>query len=91
MIGMNGGRHPNDVSPLEKWLISLYRGGDGFGLILFFWTFLGLFFASLVLLAAGWLTWNWWLFFTGLICLQLFFYIAHIGSEHLDKITPFDG
>lgn len=76
---------------VEERLLTLFRGCDGFGLIIYFWALIGSFMAALVLIAAGFSLWSWWLLFLGLLAVRCYAYLGRIGKELLDRIAPYDG
>ena len=76
---------------LHERLMSLFHGGNGFGLILFFWAFVGSLIGAVTLVAAGIAYWSWWTLFLGLLALRCYAYLGGIGRELLDKLTPYDG
>jgi hypothetical protein len=82
---------PHPAHTVEERLLALFRGYDGFGMILYFWALIGSFIAALALIAAGFALWNWWILFLGLLAVRSYAYLGRIGRELLDRISPYDG
>ncbi len=76
---------------LERKLLALFGGFNGFGLIIAFWVLTLLMLGGIMLLIIGALNINWFLFFLGLICLRVYLYIAKINRKYIDNVRPFDG
>lgn len=72
-------------------LLALFKGGDGLGMILYFWALMGSLIGGVTLVAGGVVFWIWWALLAGLIALRIYAYLGHIGHELLDRITPHDG
>lgn len=83
----------NEQSPrtFEVRLQSLFSGYDGFGMIFYFWALVGSFMAAVILIAAGFVFWSWWVLFLGLFAVRCYAYLGRIGQDLLDKISPYDG
>lgn len=82
---------PRVSRTIEERLQSLFGGGDGFGLILYFWALMGSLISAVTLVAIGVAFGSWWAVFLGLIALRCYAYVGRIGQEHLDKMMPYDG
>ena len=82
---------PDSRPILERKLIAIFSGLNGFGLILMFWSLTILELGGIVMLIIGALNVNWIFFFFGLLSLRIYLYIAKINREHIDKLKPFDG
>ncbi len=76
---------------LERKLLALFGGLNGFGLIIAFWMLTLLMLGGIMLLIIGALSVNWLVFFVGLICLRFYLYVAKVNREYLDNVRPFDG
>lgn len=76
---------------LEARLLALFKGLDGFGLILYYWALLGSLIGAIVLVAIAFSTWSWWCVLLGLLAIRCYAYVGRIGQSLLDQITPYDG
>jgi len=81
----------NATPPLEARLLALFRGLDGFGLILYYWALLGSLIGAIALVAIGFSTWSWWCVLLGLLAIRCYAYVGRIGQSLLDRINPYDG
>lgn len=75
----------------EARLLALFKGLDGFGLILYYWALLGSLIGAIALVAIGFSTWSWWCVLLGLLAIRCYAYVGRIGQSLLDRITPYDG
>lgn len=85
--------HPDteNRSVVDRKLLAMFNGLNGFGQILLFWTLTTLELGGIVLLIIGIININWIPFFFGLISLRLYLYIVYLNRESVDKMSPFDG
>lgn len=81
----------HNTARLETRLLELFKGLDGFGLILYYWALLGSLIGAIALVAIGFSTWNWWCVLLGLLAIRCYAFVGHVGQELLDQITPYDG
>lgn len=82
---------PDSRPIIERKLIAIFNGLDGFGLILMFWSLMILELGGILMLIIGTLNVNWIPFFFGLLSLRIYLFIAKINREHIEKLKPFDG
>lgn len=85
--------HPDTESRsvVDRKLLAIFNGLNGFGQILLFWTLTTLELGGIVLLIIGIININWIPFFFGLISLRLYLYFVNLNRESVDKMSPFDG
>jgi len=89
---MNNESSNSEKKPLlERKLLAIFGGFNGFGLIIAFWMLTVLMLGGIMLLIIGAINVNWFLFFVGLISLRLYLYVAKINREYIDNLRPFDG
>lgn len=77
-------------STISHCLLAIFKGGDGLGLILFFWALMGSMLSCLTLIGIGLSYWSWWVVFLGLIAGRCYCYLGTIGKELLDKMLASD-
>lgn len=85
--------HPDteNKSVVDRKLLAIFNGLNGFGQILLFWTLTTLELGGIVLLIIGIININWVPFFFGLVSLRLYLYVVNLNRESVDKMSPFDG
>lgn len=82
----------SDIHPsLHDRLLSVFNGGDGFGMILYFWALASSLIGAVALVAIGAAFWSWWAMFLGLLALRCYAYLGRIGRDLLDRMMPYDG
>ncbi len=77
-------------STIDGLLLSIFKAGDGFGQILYFWALMGSLISCLTLVAAGFAYWSWWAVFAGLLAGRCYLYLGEIGKELLDTMLASD-
>ncbi len=86
----SGDKSSQPESTLSHFLLAIFKGGDGFGQILYFWALIGSLISCLILIAIGFSYWSWWALLLGLIAGRCYFYLGKIGKELLDAMLASD-
>lgn len=79
------------LQSLEKRLLAIFNGGDGFGQILFFWSLMLSMLGLAVFILIGLAVQSGVALLCGLAAGRCYFYLGHIGKDILANIFPIDG
>lgn len=84
------GKRKAHAKALTPRLTEMVSNMEGFGLIVFFWLFILSALSGMVLLYAGWVHLNPYVFLGGMLSVRFFVYLTRIGSELLNRFDPSD-
>jgi hypothetical protein len=80
-----------NIQPLDERLLAVFKGGDGFGQILFFWALMLSILGLAVFTVIGFAFQNGAALLCGLAAGRCYFYLGNIGKDILADILPVDG
>ena len=74
------------IPAFENRLLKVFKGGDGFGLILFYWALMISMLGSLTLIAIGFSQSSWQAVVAGVFALWCYAYLGRIGKDIVDAV-----
>ncbi|AFI85485.1 hypothetical protein [Methylophaga nitratireducenticrescens] len=81
-------RQPESV--VDKYLLFVFKGGNGLGQILYLWALVGSLLSALILTVCSFIYSSWWLFLLVLLAVCSYVYLGRLGRELLGSIWPRD-